>query len=244
MLVTGGSRGIGAACARLAAAAGYDVCVSYQTRASAAEQVVEACRALGRRALAVQVDVSDEAQVMRLFAEVDAEFGSLACLVNNAGILAPAAPLAAFSAERVRRVLEVNVLGAFLCAREAVRRMSTRQGGSGGSIVNVSSAAAYLGSPNEFIDYAASKGAIDTLTLGLSKEVAADGIRVNGVRPGLIDTEMHASSGRPERARVLGGQSPLGRAGRPDEVAEVVLWLASEAASYVTGSLVNCSGGR
>jgi NAD(P)-dependent dehydrogenase (short-subunit alcohol dehydrogenase family) len=244
MLVTGGSRGIGAACARLAAAAGYDVCISYRSQAGAAARVVEACRAAGRRALAFPADVGDEAQVVRLFAAVDAEFGSLACLVNNAGTLAPIAPLATFSAERIRRVLEVNVMGAILCAREAVRRMSTRQGGSGGSIVNISSAAAYLGSPNEFIDYAASKGAIDTLTLGLSKEVAADGIRVNAVRPGHIDTEMHVGSGRPARARVLGAQSPLGRAGRPEEVAEVVLWLASEAASYVTGSLVDCAGGR
>jgi NAD(P)-dependent dehydrogenase (short-subunit alcohol dehydrogenase family) len=244
MLVTGGSRGIGAACARLAAAAGYDVCVSYRSQAGAAARVVEACRAAGRRALAVQADVADEAQVVRLFAALDAEFGSLACLVNNAGILAPAAPLVTFSAERIRRVLEVNVVGAMLCAREAVRRMSTRQGGSGGSIVNVSSAAAYLGSPNEFIDYAASKGAIDTLTLGLSKEAAADGIRVNAVRPGHIETDMHVASGRPDRARVLGAESPLGRAGRAEEVAEVVLWLASEAASYVTGSLVNCAGGR
>lgn len=244
MLVTGGSRGIGAACALLAAAAGYDVCVSYHRRASAADQVIAACRAAGRRATAVQADVADESQVMRLFAAVDAEFGGLACLVNNAGILAPVAPLATFTAERVRRTFEVNVLGAFLCAREAVRRMSTRQGGSGGSIVNISSTAAYLGSPSEFIDYAASKAAIDTLTLGLSKEVAADGIRVNAVRPGIIDTEMHASAGKPERARELGRAAPLGRSGRPEEVAQVVLWLASDAASYVTGSLVNCSGGR
>ena len=194
--------------------------------------------------MAVQADVSRESDVLRLFGAVDAEFGALTCLINNAGVLGTRAPLATFSVDRVRRALEVNVLGAIVCAREAVRRMSTRQGGSGGSIVNISSTAAYLGSPNEFIDYAASKGAVDTLTIGLSKEVAADGIRVNAVRPGIIDTELHASSGQPDRARSLASSIPLGRGGRADEVAALVLWLVSEEASYVTGSLVNCSGGR
>jgi NAD(P)-dependent dehydrogenase (short-subunit alcohol dehydrogenase family) len=244
ILVTGGGRGIGAACARRAAAAGYDVCIGYRSRGEAAEAVVAECRALGRRALAVQGDVSDEPSVVRLFARAQAELGPLSCLINNAGIVAEQGPLSGFSAARVRRVLEVNVLGAFVCAREAVRSMSTRHGGAGGSIVNMSSAAAYVGSPNEYIDYAASKAAIDTLTIGLSKEVAREGIRVNAVRPGLIETEIHESSGEPDRVARLAGAIPMGRGGTPDEVAALVLWLASDEASYVTGSIVNCSGGR
>jgi NAD(P)-dependent dehydrogenase (short-subunit alcohol dehydrogenase family) len=244
MLITGGSRGIGAACARRAAAAGYDVCLSYHSNAERALAVVQECQALGRRAVAFQADVSDESAVVRLFAHAQAELGALTCLVNNAGIVAPQAELASFSAERVHRLLSVNVLGAILCAREAVRRMSTRHGGKGGNIVNLSSVAAVLGSPHEYIDYAASKGAIDSLTIGLSREVAQAGIRVNAVRPGLIDTEIHASGGQDDRVLRLAPGIPLGRGGTPDEVAALVLWLASDEASYVTGSIVNCSGGR
>ncbi len=243
MLITGGGRGIGAACARRAAREGYALCLSYKSERARAEQVAEACRSSGREVLVVQADVADEAAVVRLFERSDS-LGQLACLVNNAGIVAEQSALADFSAARLRRVFEVNILGSFLCAREAVRRMSTRLGGAGGNIVNLSSAASTLGSPNEYIDYAASKGAIDTLTIGLSKEVAREGIRVNAVRPGLIETEIHASGGDPGRVARLGGNVPLGRGGSPDEVAALVLWLASDEASYVTGSLVNCSGGR
>jgi NAD(P)-dependent dehydrogenase (short-subunit alcohol dehydrogenase family) len=244
MVITGGSRGIGAACARRAARAGYDVCISYNRRQREADAVVDECRALGRQALAVCADVSIESDVENLFDVADMELGRLDCLVNNAGIVAPQGPLESFSAARVRYMFEVNTVGAFTCAREAVRRMSTRHGGSGGSIINLSSAASYLGSPGEYIDYAASKGAIDTLTIGLSKEVARDGIRVNAVRPGLIETEIHRDSGEPDRIARLAQGVPLGRGGSPDEVAALVLWLASAEASFVTGSLVNCSGGR
>lgn len=244
MLITGGSRGIGAACARRAARAGYDVCIGYRSRAADADAVVLECRSLGVRALAVAVDVADERAVEALFVVACDALGPLTCLVNNAGIVAPLAPLTTFSAERIRRVLDVNVVGAFCCSREAVRRMSTRHGGSGGSIVNVSSAAAYLGSPGEYIDYAASKAALDALTIGLSKEVAGEGIRVNAVRPGLIETEIHGESGDPGRVARLAPSIPLGRGGTPDEVAALILWLASDEASFVTGSLVNCNGGR
>ena len=244
MLITGGSRGIGAACARRAARAGYDVCISYNRRQREAEAVVDECRALGRQALTVCADVSVESDVENLFEVTDMVLGRLDCLVNNAGIVAPQGRLETFSAARVRYMLEVNVVGAFTCAREAVRRMSTRHGGSGGSIINISSAASYLGSPNEYIDYAASKGAVDTMTIGLSKEVAREGIRVNAVRPGLIETEIHGESGDPERVARLAPGVPIGRGGRADEVAALVLWLASAEASFVTGSLVNCSGGR
>jgi NAD(P)-dependent dehydrogenase (short-subunit alcohol dehydrogenase family) len=244
MLITGGGRGIGAACARRAARAGYDVCISYVQHEPQASAVVAECRALGRRAIAVRADVSIESDVESLFSAAHSALGRLVCLVNNAGVVAPAARLESFSLERVRRLFEVNVVGAFACAREAVRRMSFSHGGAGGSIINVSSAAAYLGSPGEYIDYAASKGAIDTLTIGLSKEVAREGIRVNAVRPGLIETEIHRDSGDPDRVARLAPGVPLGRGGTPDEVAALVLWLASDEASFVTGSLVNCSGGR
>jgi NAD(P)-dependent dehydrogenase (short-subunit alcohol dehydrogenase family) len=244
MLITGGSRGIGAACARRAARAGYDVCIGYVQHAAEAEALVAECRALGREAIAVRGDVASEGDVENLFRESDARLGRLDCLVNNAGVVAPQARLEDFSVARMRRVFEINVLGAFVCAREAVRRMSTRQGGAGGSIINISSAASYLGSPDEYIDYAASKGAIDTLTIGLAKEVARDGIRVNAVRPGLIETDIHRGSGDPGRVARLAPGVPMGRGGSADEVAALVLWLASSEASFVTGSLVNCSGGR
>ena len=240
MLITGGSRGIGAACARRAARAGYDVCVNYAQRDAEAEAVAAECRALGARALSVRADVANEADVERLFATACDALGPLACLVNNAGIVGPLARLDTFSAERVRRIFEINVLGAFCCAREAVRRMSTRHGGRGGAIINISSMAATLGGPDEYIDYAASKGAIDTLTIGLGKEVAREGIRVNAVRPGLIETEIH----QPGRIARLAPATPLGRGGTPDEVAALVLWLASADASYVTASIVSCAGGR
>jgi NAD(P)-dependent dehydrogenase (short-subunit alcohol dehydrogenase family) len=244
MLITGGSRGIGAACARRAARAGFDVCIGYVRHTAEAEALAAECRALGREALAVRGDVASESDVERLFHESDARLGRLDCLVNNAGVVAAQARLESFSVARLRRIFDINVLGAFVCAREAVRRMSTRHGGAGGSIINISSAASYLGSPDEYIDYAASKGAIDTLTIGLAKEVARDGIRVNAVRPGLIETDIHGDSGDPNRVARLAPGVPLGRGGTADEVAALVLWLASAEASFVTGSLVNCSGGR
>lgn len=244
MLITGGSRGIGAATARMAAAEGYDVCVNYASNAYAAAGVVADCRAAGVSAMSVQADISDEAQVIDLFEETEAELGPLTVLVNNAGILHSAARLDTYSAERLREVVDVNVIGAFLCAREAVRRLSTEHGGAGGAIVNVSSAASYLGSANEFIDYAATKGAMDTMTIGLAKEVATEGIRVNAVRPGLIETEIHASAGIPDRVERLAGNVPMQRGGSAEEVASLILYLASDEASYVTGALVNVSGGR
>ncbi len=244
MLITGGSRGIGAATAVHAANNGYDVCVNYTRDAAAAADVVAECRSAGASAMSVQADVRDEQQVIELFEESEAELGPLTCLVNNAGILHTQARLDEFTLERLREVVDVNIIGAFLVAREAVRRMSTKYGGEGGTIVNVSSAASYLGSPNEFIDYAATKGAIDTMTIGLAKEVAAEGIRVNAVRPGLIDTEIHASSGEAGRVARLAVNVPMLRGGLADEVASVILFLASDASSYVSGSLVNVSGGR
>jgi NAD(P)-dependent dehydrogenase (short-subunit alcohol dehydrogenase family) len=243
-LITGASRGIGAATARLAAAKGIDVAVNYVNSADAADAVVGQCREAGARAIAVQADVAVEADVQRMFDTTVAELGPLTVLVNNAGILHPQARLDSYPYGRLREVFDVNVIGAFMCAREGVRRMSTRHGGRGGSIVNVSSAASYLGSPDEYIDYAASKGAIDTLTIGLAKEVGAEGIRVNAVRPGLIDTEIHASSGEPGRAARLSVTVPMQRVGTADEVAATIMWLASDEAAYVNGAIVNCSGGR
>lgn len=228
----------------MAAAEGYDVCVNYASNADAAAGVVADCRAAGVSAMSVQADISDEAQVIDLFEETEAELGPLTVLVNNAGILHSAARLDTYSAERLREVVDVNVIGAFLCAREAVRRLSTEHGGAGGAIVNVSSAASYLGSANEFIDYAATKGAMDTMTIGLAKEVATEGIRVNAVRPGLIETEIHASAGIPDRVERLAGNVPMQRGGSAEEVASLILYLASDEASYVTGALVNVSGGR
>ena len=243
LIVTGGNRGIGAATAHRAAMAGYAVCLSYRSHAAEAAAVVARIRKEGGEAVAVAADVAVEAEVLHLFEQADA-LGPLRALVNNAGMLEPRAQVAEMSAARLTRVFAVNVIGSFLCAREAVRRMSTRQGGAGGAIVNVSSAAARLGSPGEYVDYAASKGAIDTFTIGLAKEVAAEGIRVNAVRPGVIHTAIHASGGEPDRVERVKTSVPLQRGGQPDEVAQGIIWLLSEAASYCTGSLLDISGGR
>ncbi|HET9931868.1 MAG TPA: SDR family oxidoreductase [Polyangiaceae bacterium] len=244
LLVTGGSRGIGAEVARLAARRGYRVALSFLRNEEAAQTVVADVREAGSEACAVQADVSVEADVVRLFEEVDRRFGALRVLVNNAGIVASSERVDAFSAERVARVFAVNVIGSILCAREAVKRMSTRYAGAGGAIINVSSAASRLGSPGEYVDYAASKGAIDTFTIGLAKEVAHERIRVNAVRPGVIDTEIHASGGQPDRAARLAATLPFGRVGTPREVAEAVLWLASEESSYSSGALLDVAGAR
>ncbi len=239
LVVTGGGRGIGAATARLAAHSGYRVCVNYRKEKDAAETLA---REIG--GLAIQGDVASEADVVRLFQAVDEKLGRVNVLVNNAGIVDRGARLESMSAERIQRMLAVNVLGSFLCAREAVKRMSKRNGGAGGAIVNLSSIAAKLGAPGEYVDYAAAKGAIDTFTVGLAKEVGADGIRVNCVRPGVIRTEIHLSSGDPARVDRIGSAAPLGRAGEADEVARTILWLASDEASYISGALLDVSGGR
>lgn len=244
MLITGASRGIGAATARLAAAQGYALCLNYHQRQDAAQQLVKELQNAGTRAIAVAADVSDDAQVAKLFASIDAEFGRLDVLVNNAGMLERQMRLDEMDAARLMRVFAINVTGSFLCAREAVKRMSTRYGGNGGAIINVSSIAAKLGAPNEYIDYAAAKGAIDSMTLGLAKEVAAEGIRVNAVRPGVIRTEIHASGGEPGRVERVKASVPMGRGGEAKEVAEAILWLASEKASYTSGALLDVSGGR
>ena len=244
MLITGGSRGIGAATARLAAARGYDVAISYATNAQAAEAVVADVRKAGRKAISIKADAAEPADTARLFKAVDASFGRLDAFFNNAGILGSAAKFVDIPLERLQRILAVNTAGAFIAAQEAVRRMSTRLGGKGGVIVNMSSMAAKLGGSNEATDYATSKGAIDTLTIGLAKEVAAEGIRVNAVRPGLIYTDIHASTGDPARVDRLKVQVPMQRGGTADEVAEAVLWLASDQASYCTGVLLDVGGGR
>lgn len=244
MLVTGGSRGIGAATALQAAAKGWDVALTYRTQAQAAADVVAACQAAGARAVAYEVDLAGEDAAVQLFKDVDNDLGPLRCLVNNAGILYEVSRLEDISLERLRSVFEVNVFGAFVCAREAVRRMATDLGGTGGTIVNVSSAASYLGSPNEFVDYAASKGAMDTMTIGLAKEVADRGIRVNAVRPGLIETDIHADAGVPDRVARLQGNVPMQRGGTADEVADLILYLSGDQSTYITGSLINIAGGR
>ncbi len=244
VLVTGASRGIGAATALRCARDGWDVAVNYARDADAAGQIVAAVRALGRRALAVQADVGDEVQVARMFAQVDEGLGPLAALVNNAGIVAPAARLEIMDVARWRRLFDVNVIGTLLCCQHAARRMSTRHGGAGGAIVNLSSRAAEFGSAGIYVDYAATKGAVDTLTRGLARELIAEGVRVNGVRPGVIETEIHATSGMLERARAQVDDIPIRRLGRADEVAEAVAWLLSDAASYTVGALLDVGGGR
>ena len=244
ILITGAGRGIGAETARLAASRGYSVCLNFRRDAEAVEAVADSVRTLGQRALVQRADVADEAQVEALFAAIDAEFGQLDGLVNNAGILEPQSDLVDMDAARWRRVLDVNVVGSFLCAREAVRRMSTRRGGNGGVIVNLSSRAADLGAPHEYVDYAAAKAAIDALTIGLAKEVGDQGIRVNAVKPGLIYTDIHADGGEAGRVDRLKTQVPMQRGGLPAEVAEAILWLLSDASSYTTGSFIDISGGR
>ena len=244
LLVTGGSRGIGAATSLLAARSGWAVAVNYATNSLAADEVVRAIRAAGGQAMAVQADVSDEAQVLAMFRRIDAKLGPLGGLVNNAGVVDVSARIDEMDMARWRRMFDINVLGSLLCAREAVRRMSSRHGGEGGAIVNVSSAAARLGSPGQYVDYAAAKGAIDAFTIGLAKEVAAEGIRVNAVRPGLIETDIHASGGLPNRVQDLQHLVPMQRGGTADEVAEAIVWLLSDAASYTTMSLLDVSGGR
>ncbi len=244
ILITGASRGIGRAAARQAGRLGWSVAVNYARDREAAEAVAEEIAAAGGRAMALRADVATEAEVIALFDSTAEAFGALDGVVVNAGIVAPAATLAEMSAERIRRVIDVNVYGACLCAREAARRMARSRGGRGGSVVIVSSAASRIGSPFEYVDYAASKGAMDALTLGLAKELGPEGIRVNAVRPALIETEIHAGSGRPDRATVLGAGTPLGRSGTAEEVAEAIVWLLSDASSYVSGSFIDLAGGR
>jgi len=244
VVVTGGSRGIGAAISKLAAHKGYKVCVNYNNNESTANDVVKEILNAGGSAIAVQADISNEKEVVRLFEVVDSKLGQTTALVNNAGIITLQSKLVDMDASRLQKLFNTNVVGSFLCAREAIKRMSNKHKGNGGSIINLSSAAARIGSPNEFIDYAASKGAIDTMTLGLSKEVAEDGIRVNAVRPGLIDTELHSDSGDADRPTKLKQFVPMKRVGTAEEVANTVLWLMSEEASYVTGALVDVTGGR
>lgn len=244
ILITGGSRGIGAATARLAAARGYDVAISYAEREAAALAVVADIEAAGRRGIAVQADNASAADIARLFETVDRELGTLDVLINNASILALQSRLEELSVERIQRIFAVNTIGTMVCAQEAVRRMAFRHGGKGGAIVNISSAAARLGSPNEYVDYAASKGAVETFTTGLAREVAQEGIRVNCVRPGHIYTEMHASGGEPGRVDRVKASIPMGRGGQPEEVAQAILWLASAEASFVTGTFLDATGGK
>ncbi len=244
ILITGGGRGVGAATARLAAARGYDVAISYLSRAAAALAVAADVEAVGRRALPVRADSADPEQVAQLFAAIDRNFGRIDVLVNNAAILAPQSRLEDLGFERMRRIFAVNAIGPILCAQQAARRMSYRHRGRGGAVINISSASARLGSPNEYVDYAASKGAVETFTTGFAKEVARDGIRVNCVRPGHIYTEMHASGGEPERVDRVKHSIPMGRGGQPEEVARAILWLAGAEASFITGTFLDVTGGK
>lgn len=244
VLVTGGGRGIGAATCRIAARRGYRVAVNYATNEAAAETLVGEIEAAGGTAFAVRGDVGSEPDVLAMFEAVDRKWGRLDALVNNAGVVDHKARLDEMSLERLERMMRINVIGSLLCAREAIKRMSTRHGGNGGSIVNVSSIAATMGGPGEYVDYAASKGAVNTFTIGLAREVATEGIRVNAVSPGVIDTEIHASGGQPDRAAAMREFVPMKRAGTAEEIANAILWLLSEEASYATGSIINVSGGR
>ncbi len=244
IIITGASRGIGASIAVKAGAAGYEVCVNYLGNKAAAEAVVSQIEGAGGKAIAVQGDVSREEDIVQLFETVDAELAPLCALVNNAGVLETHDSVENITFDRLQRVFTANITGSFICGREAVRRMSTRHGGKGGGIVNISSVAAQLGKPHEYVDYAASKGAIDTFTIGLAKEVAEDGIRVNAVRPGVIYTDIHASGGEPDRVDRVKENVPMKRGGQPEEVADTALWLLSDEASYITGGLLDVSGGR
>lgn len=244
VLITGASRGIGRATALLAAARGWPVAINYRSDGQAAADTAAEVQRRGARAMTVRGDVSVESDVVAMFNQAQVALGPLGGVVINAGIVAPAMRLADMSAQRLQRMFQVNVLGAYLCAREAARVLSRSRGGDGGSVVIVSSAAARLGSPGEYVDYAGSKAAVDTLAIGLAQELGPEGVRVNAVRPGLIETEIHASSGDPDRARKLGTASPLRRAGKPEEIAEAIVWLLSDAASYVTGSILDVAGGR
>ncbi|HEY6774597.1 MAG TPA: SDR family oxidoreductase [Oxalicibacterium sp.] len=244
IIITGGSRGIGAETAALAASEGYAVCISYLHNRDAAEAVVESITRDGGDAMAVRADVAIEADILNMFDKVDRQFGPLTALVNNAGILEKQMRVDQMDVARLQRIFTTNIVGSFVCAREAVKRMSTLHGGKGGAIVNISSIAARAGGPGEYVDYAASKGAIDTLTIGLAKEVATEGIRVNGVRPGVIYTEIHASGGEPDRVERVKAAVPMQRGGQPVEIAEAVMWLLSEKASYTTGALLDVTGGR
>lgn len=244
ILITGGSRGVGAATARLAAARGYDVAISYVSDETAALAVANDVKAAGRRALAVRADSAEPEQVAALFAAIDREFGRVDVLVNNAGILGPQSRLEDLDFARMQRIFAVNAIGPMLCAQQAVKRMSHRHNGRGGVVINVSSGAARLGSPNEYIDYAASKGALETFTIGFAKEVARDGIRVNCIRPGHIYTDMHASGGEPGRVDRVKDSIPMGRGGQPEEVARAILWLASDEASFITGTFLDVTGGK
>ena len=244
IVITGASRGIGAATARLAALQGYRVCINYHADDEAAERVLAEVRELGAEAIAVRADVSVEDEVIQLFHRVDSELGRVTALVNNAGTIGHTSRLEDMSEFRLLKLMKTNVVGPMLCAKHALQRMSTRHGGLGGSIVNVSSVAARLGSPNEYVDYAASKGALDTFTVGLAKEVASEGVRVNAVRPGYIHTDFHALSGDPDRVSTLEASLPMGRGGRAEEVAEAIIWLLSDKASYSTGSFIDLGGGR
>jgi len=244
VLITGGSRGIGAATAHRAATEGFAVAVNYARDSRSAEAVVASIRAHAGTAIAVQADVADEAQVIAMFRQVDQALGTVTALVNNAGVVDVASRVDAMDWQRLRRMFDINVLGTFVCSREAVKRMSQRHGGPGGAIVNVSSVAARLGGPGQYVDYAASKGAIDTFTVGLAKEVATEGVRVNAVRPGIIETDIHASGGEPDRARLMAPMVPMQRTGSAEEVANAIVWLLGPQASYVTGTIMDVSGGR